>query len=64
MNPVTEVKTNPNPAPESRSVAGGAAAATQPRQNRRQEPERFSASHRACPNSSNQTSITNWQEVC
>jgi len=28
MNPVTEVKTNPNPAPESRSVAGGAAAAT------------------------------------
>jgi pimeloyl-ACP methyl ester carboxylesterase len=28
MTPVTEVKTNPNPAPESRSVAGGAAAAT------------------------------------
>ncbi len=27
MNPVTEVKTNPNPAPESRSAAGGAAAA-------------------------------------
>jgi pimeloyl-ACP methyl ester carboxylesterase len=28
MNPVTEVKTNPNPASESRSVTGGAAAAT------------------------------------
>jgi hypothetical protein len=28
MTPVTEVKTNPNQAPESRSVAGGAAAAT------------------------------------
>jgi hypothetical protein len=28
MTPVAEVQTNPNPAPESRSVAGGAAAAT------------------------------------
>jgi hypothetical protein len=28
MNTMIEVKTNPNPAPESRSVAGGAAAAT------------------------------------
>lgn len=30
MNPVTGVKTNPNPASESRRVAGGAAAATAP----------------------------------
>jgi hypothetical protein len=60
MNPVAEVKTNPNPASELRGVAGGKAAA--PASTTRAGTV-FSATP-GLPQSSNQTSITNWQEVC
>ena len=63
MTPVTAVKTNPNSAPESR-VLLVERPLRQHRQNRRQETERVSASQRVYLNSSNQTSITNLQEVC